>query len=294
MTPLKHKHIESVDVTTTTLQFRKQYDNIAFSGNQFTSPNCGADYFFQPFDEERYLISFDDGSVEPLDASQVTVSDDKKTVTFVALSKASGKANLYATVLKGDVKTKLKNVNDANVINIINSNDISSGVGTNTKNDGLTFSTKYGTRVQDDKISLNVPECVALVGVFESNSTADAELPSVTLTAYSGPSGNNNDFIVGEQLVGKNSNGVGLFCERPNTTTCGFVRLNTNEFQIGEPIIGQKSGVQGTVVKTGDGDRDISNQYMLNSNDKPTYYDFSYIKRKGGIEAPTNLSLIHI
>ena len=75
------------------------------------------------FDEERYLISFDDGSIEPLKESQVTVSDDKKTVTFVALSKASGKANLYATVLKGDIKTKLKSINDANVINIINSND---------------------------------------------------------------------------------------------------------------------------------------------------------------------------
>ena len=95
---------------------------------------------------------------------------------------------------------------------------------------------------------MNVPEAVALVGVFESNDTGDAELPALTLTAYSGPSGNNNDFIVGEQLVGKNSNAVGLFCERPNTTTCGIVRLNTNEFQIGEPVIGQKSGVQGVVA----------------------------------------------
>ncbi len=288
LTPLTHKHIESVDVTTTTLQFRKQYTNISFSGSEFTSPNCGAEYFFQPFDEERYLVSYDDGSVEPLTTDQVIISDDKKTVKFVALSKASGKASLYATLLKGDIKTKLKKINDANVISIVNSNDVASGVGTNTKNDGLTFSKIYGTRVQDEKISLNVPECVSLVAVFESNDSGDADLPGLTLTSYSGPSSNNNDFIIGEQLIGKSSNGVGLFCERPNTTTCGIVQLNPNEFQIGEPVVGQKSGVQGTVVNFTTGDKDITNEFMLNHNDKPTYYDFSYIKRKRGFESPSN------
>ena len=100
LTPVTHKNLESLDVTTTTVQFRKQYSNINVVNNSFTSPSAGSNLFFQPFDEERYFISYDDGSVEPLEASQVTISDDKKNVSFVGLSKASGKANLFATVLK--------------------------------------------------------------------------------------------------------------------------------------------------------------------------------------------------
>ena len=66
----------------------------------------------------------------------------------------------------------------------------------------LTFNRVFGTRVQDRKISLNVPDAVQLLAVFESNDSGDADLPSLTLTAYSGPSGNNSDLIVGEKITG--------------------------------------------------------------------------------------------
>ena len=186
LTPVRHNNIESLDVTTTTVQLRKQFSDITVANNQFTSPNAGADLFFQPFDEERYFISYDDGSIEPLKESQVEISADKKTVTFVGLSKTSGKANLFATVLKSKVKNKLKKLNEANVINISRSTLASSGIGTNSLNDGLTFNRVFGTRVQDRKISLNVPDVCQLLGVFESNDSGDADLPSLTLTAYSG------------------------------------------------------------------------------------------------------------
>ena len=67
LTPVTHKNLESLDVTTTTVQFRKQYSNINVVNNSFTSPSAGSNLFFQPFDEERYFISYDDGSVEPLE-----------------------------------------------------------------------------------------------------------------------------------------------------------------------------------------------------------------------------------
>ena len=88
LTPVTHKNLESLDVTTTTVQFRKQYSNINVVNNSFTSPSAGSNLFFQPFDEERYFISYDDGSVEPLEPSQVTISADKKNVSFVGLSKS--------------------------------------------------------------------------------------------------------------------------------------------------------------------------------------------------------------
>ena len=96
----------------------------------------------------------------------------------------------------------------------------------------MTFNRVFGTRVQDRKISLNVPDACQLLGVFESNDSGDADLPSLTLTAYSGPSGNNSDLIVGEKITGLDSNAVALVVEKPNTTTLGIVLLNQNEFNI--------------------------------------------------------------
>ena len=177
-TPLSRQNIASLDVTNTTIQLRKQYSNITVANNQFTSPDAGTNLFFQPFDEERYFISYDDGSVEPLKESQVEIAADSKTVTFVGLSKASGKANLFATVLKSKVVTKQKKLNEANTVIINRSSLSSSGIGTNTANDGLTSSSVFGTRVQDRKISLNVPDVVEVLAIIESNDcllyTSDA------------------------------------------------------------------------------------------------------------------------
>ncbi len=65
-TPVSRQNLESLDVTNTTIQLRKQFSDITVANNQFTSPNAGTNLFFQPFDEERYFISYNDGSVEPL------------------------------------------------------------------------------------------------------------------------------------------------------------------------------------------------------------------------------------
>ena len=288
LTPVSRKNIASLDVTTTNLQFRKQYADITVSNGSFTSPNAGTDLFFQPFDEERYFISYNEGSIEPLKESQVKIAADKKTVTFVGLSSVSGKANLFATVLKSKVKNKLKKVNDANVVNITRSTLASSGIGTNTLNDGLTNSRVFGTRVQDRKISLNVPDVVQLLAVFESNDAGDADLPTLSLTAYSGPSGNNSDLIVGEQIIGLDSNAVGLVVEKPNVNTIGIVLQNQNSFTIGEKVKATKTNITALVTASTQGDRNITDEYKLNPNQKATYYDYSFIERKKEFEPPTN------
>ena len=140
VTPVSRRNIDDLDVTNTTIQLRKQFSDITVANNQFTSPDAGKDLFFQPFDEERYFVSYDDGSVEPLKESQVEIAADKKTVTFVRLSKTIGKANLFATVIKSKVVTKQKKLQDSNVLVINRSTSSASGIGTNTLNDGRSAS----------------------------------------------------------------------------------------------------------------------------------------------------------
>ena len=132
------------------------------------------------------------------------------------------------------------------------------------------------------------PDAVQLLAVFESNDAGDADLPSLTLTAYSGPSGNNSDLIVGEKITGLDSNAVAVVVEKPNVTTLGIVFLNQNTFNIGETVKAERSGVTSLLTDTTSGDRNITNQYLLNTNHKPTYSDFSFVERRREFEAPTN------
>ena len=53
-------------------------------------------------------------------------------------------------------------------------------------------------------------------------------------------------------------------------------------------LLANQSGITALVTTTTAGDRNITNQYQLNPNQKPTYYDFSFIERKKAFEAPTN------
>ena len=206
----------------------------------------------------------------------------------MGLSSVAGKANLFATVLKSKVVTKQKKLNEANTIVINRSSLSSSGIGTNTANDGLTSSSVFGTRVQDRKISLNVSDVVEVLAIIESNDNGDPDLPTVALTTYDGPSGNNSDLIVGEKITGLDSKAVALVVEKPNVTTLGIIFLNQNTFNIGEKIRTDKSDITALVSATTTGDRNITNQYSLNSNIKPTFYDYSFIQRKKNFEAPTN------
>ena len=53
------------------------------------------------------------------------------------------------------------------------------------------------------------------------------DLPTVTLTTYDGPSGNNSD-LMWWKITGLESNAVALVVEKPNVTTLGIVFLNQN------------------------------------------------------------------
>ena len=62
---------------------------------------------------------------------------------------------------------------------------------------GLTSSAVYGKRVQD-KYLLDVPDVVAVHAVFEAIRQGAPTIPEVTMTSFTGPSGDNSDIIVGE------------------------------------------------------------------------------------------------
>ena len=79
-----------------------------------------------------------------------------------------------------------------------------------------------------------------------------------------------------------------MVVEKPTVTSVGVVLLNQNSFNIGETVKAERSGVTSLLTATTSGDRNITNQYLLNTNHKPTYSDFSFVERKKAFEVPTN------
>ena len=69
------------------------------------------------------------------------------------------KATLIATLEKIKPVAKVKVLNRVNSVVIDKSSNKASGTGSTTLNDGLTFGNyPFGTRVQDEEISLNTPD----------------------------------------------------------------------------------------------------------------------------------------
>ena len=58
---------------------------------------------------------------------------------------------------------------------------VGSGIGLTTLNNGLTYGNyPFGTRVEDDRISLNEPDIVGIHGIYESRDTDEASAPTTT------------------------------------------------------------------------------------------------------------------
>ena len=113
-----------------------------------------------------------------------------------------------------------------------------SGVGATTLNDGLTSGNfPIGTRVQDEKISLNEADVIGIHGIFESNDNSEASAPKMTLTSLNGPAGKATDLVVGEQVMGQNSGAVAIVAEILTDAQITYITLNETAFEQGEVVV---------------------------------------------------------
>ena len=95
-------------------------------------------------------------------------------------------------------------------------------------------------RVEDEEISLNVPDVVNIVAIYESKDTNTPVLDK--LTFVSGLALNSNS-IIGEKIIGKDSRAIGQIVSR-TANTVDFVYLNGNQFTVGELINFEESNIE--------------------------------------------------
>ena len=299
--PLPKKNVASADLTDSSLIVREQWDNVTItissdgkgSTQTFQTSDIGPNLTFLPFDEERYVLTRSDGSTEPLTSDMFDFTNGSTALTINGLGAADtvGNARLIATLRKDKVTSKSKRKGVVEILTLDKSSTNGSGNDTSgiatTRNDGLTYgSYPYGTRVQDEKISLNIPDIIKIHAVYQSSDAADPILPNLTLSSLDGPTGKTDDLIIGEEFVGSISGARGMYAVQQNSSKISFVYLNENTFEAGEIVNFLDSGVNGIAGTLDQGSTNITKDFTFYNGQTLTYYGYSYLLRKQGVQAP--------
>ena len=292
-TPLPKPFISNVDISNSTLNIRKLFNVVIDASNDQMSAavSAGVNETFLPFDEERYSLIRADGTTEVLTSDKFTFTVGNGAVQIKNIGSdltVNQEATLIATLAKTNPKAKVKRKERVNSINVTKSRIEGSGSGGTTLNDGLEFgSFPFGTRVQDKKISLNTPDVLNVLGVFESTTTSDASAPKMILSSIDSAAGKTSDMIIGEKIKGNTSNAVAIYAERISDSQIAFLPLNGNEFKEGESITFVESNIQAIVNTIDVPSRNITNNYTLGIGQKSTFYNYGFIERNKDSDPPS-------
>jgi hypothetical protein len=277
---LYNKNISNLDLDGSDVIIKKSYNiaagNFTTGSYSITLESGNQDLTLEPFDEEDYTLTFSDGTIVSLDSQKVTPNN--KTITIQGIPANSNAAILTVTFKKVNAKTRKKIYNPCSTLVV---NKTSSGVSTSTS--GLTFSNVYGIRVEDKEISLNIPDVESVLAVYESSTTADPELPSITLTNLNSNISNSS---IGEKLIGSASNAVAILVSN-TTNNVNLVYLNENRFVTNEEVTFEVSNIKATVFSVAVGDKNIIASYIFDNGYRNEFLDFSRIIRKPNSESPT-------
>lgn len=277
---LNHKNVSQLNLNNSDFILRKTYSissgefsDGAWSQTLETDPNLT----LEPFDEEDYTLTFSNGSIATLSDQKLTVSG--RTISIQGITPNSNSALLTVTYKKSNAKTRKKIYTRCSELLV---DKISSGINTNSN--GLTLSSIYGLRVDDEEISLNIPDVESVLGIFESSSSSDPVLPSLTLTNLNS---NILNAVKGERIVGEKSNAVAVLISTNGTNSVRFVYLNENRFLYSENITFEESNITAVIGFIETGDKNILNNYILDTGHRSEYLDFSRIIRKKEFAPPS-------
>ena len=282
---LANDYVASMNVLDSSYITRKQFTaTVSGSSAVFNISALGGDtseLFFELFSVDNYVLDVNDNPIT-LFEPQVTVSANLKTVTISGLP--NGSATLTAAVRRSKLVSKQKTITRCENLIVSKSELSGSGIGSTSLNDGLSFSQVYGTRVQDEEISLNFPEATRVLAVLESNDTNDPELPVISVDEQSDTFTSN--VLVGEQFIGATSGAVARVVV-VGATQLSFVYENESTFQLGETISLMTSGITARISDIVIGDTNILDNFTLDSGHRDDFVDFARLLRNSDADKPT-------
>lgn len=278
---LNHKDIANIDFQNSNIYATVPYSALTKSSTTLTLPSLsGTDYVYASFNPERYIVSNANGSLENLSTATFTITNGGKNAEFTNLSSTAGPCRVITTQIKSNVSQKYKKLSRCNSL-IVSRTKYST-----PKNVGLTSSMVYGTRVEDDQISLNVADVLAIQGIFESSTTSTPAVPWITISGLNSTNSNADDLIIGELVIGSTSGAVAVYAEKKGGSEIYVIDKNLRKFVLGESVRFSESGYTATVTSINPGDKNIIDEFILDNGQRNHFYDFSRIIRKDGSREP--------
>ena len=317
---LPKPNISSVDFSKSSLTISAQITGQTVSGTASTVSTVDihagggsvalGDAFFDSYAVNKYSIHY--GSVT-LDASTTgigTVTGDSFNLLgngdesqFTGLIEEDSNTLVNVTAKKTGVTSKIKNYEKSKLLSVTRSKLEESGTNEySSNNDGLSYNkTAYGLRVQDEEISLNVPDVARIIAVYESVNGSIPTLDTISFNATVDVLSNAN---LGEDITGEKSGCIARVVTNNGSTPSsgganklGVVYLTNTRFEKNENVIFSetniKTRIEGFNTNTVDGQyQNISNSFKLDGGQKDQYYDYSRLVRKSSSKIPSKQLLI--
>tara|TARA_R100000900_G_scaffold124497_2_gene98831 strand:+ start:5231 stop:12553 length:7323 start_codon:yes stop_codon:yes gene_type:complete len=294
ITVIPDLNVSNVDFTGSTLLLSTQIQNESTNAlGQLVIPISSVDIpdtSFAGFDEERYQVQYSNGNIGVIEDDQVTVTGTQVTITGLLPSQTGMTVNV--TVIKAVVKNKVKEFKRCQQVAVTRSKNKRSGTDPATSiNDGLNHSALYGLRVQDRDISLNEPDAVDIVAIYES---LDSSAPIPDKLSFSSTDDVFTSAIIGENIFGSTSKAIAkVVSVDAGNSQIDIVYLTNDRFTVLEPLKFEESNTTAVLQGFTPGKyRDITSSYMLDKGQRNQYYDYSRIVRNRGAYIPHRQLLI--
>jgi uncharacterized protein with FMN-binding domain len=239
---------------------------------------------YESFDQERYSVHYNGGGIGTITSDTFNLTGGGTGIELLDLNSSGGNSVINVTLKKSGIQSKAKEYTRSSV-NIVNLSRLSNSgtISSTSTNDGLTYNQYYGLRVQDEEISLNVPDAVKVLAVYESTNTAD---PILDRLSFSSIANVDTNAIIGEEVIGSTSGAVARVVLNSSTSpsvpsnNIGFIYLNEEVFTVGEDVIFQESNLTATVQTITIGKyKNITNNFTLDKGHKNEYCDYSRLVR---------------
>jgi len=290
-TRLNASDIASVNLSSANLLVTTQVREVSTNSvgtAVITAANTGiSSAFFEAYDAERYSVFYADGTIEQLTSDQFDIDANGTQITLRGLKvNQSASVTVNATLRKELVKSKNKVYTRSRKLVVNKTREAST-----ESISGLSTSQFYGTRIQDSEISLNVPDAVKVLAVYESLDTSQPTLDK--LTVVSGLT-LDADAFVGEKISGSSSGALAQVVTLPSSgNEVEFVYLNSQQFEVGEIVTFEESSNQSTVQSITPGSySNLTQKYTLDKGQKEQFYDYSRIVRLKDSPAPSKQLLV--
>jgi hypothetical protein len=297
---LPESNISSVDLSNSQLLISKQIEvNINDVELELNQSNTGlTSSFYETFDQERYSIHYNGGGIGTITSDAFTLTGGGTGIAVTNLNSSGGNSIVNVTLKKNGIQSKIKKFTRSAVKVVDLSKLAQSGSASSISiNDGLTYNQYYGLRVQDDQISLNVPDVAKVLVVYESTNTANPILDAIEFSSISNVA---TDAIIGENIIGSESGTVARVVTNNSSTPSsgdanklGVVYLNQNTFIAGETVTFEESNIISTIQSITLGEyNNVTDNFVLDGGQKNEYYDYSRLIRTTDSEPSKRLLVI--